>query len=346
METNNEVIPEDILQEFNNVLSTQYEGYNPIQAANTEFRIDVSNGNRNDSTDAMQNLVNSIVEEQVAIENMQNIAALERQMDEHTEAEENQTPIVDDESLKLKENSKTAEIDSTTSRFSGASWFDYAKNIDISIAGVGGIGSWSAMIISRLKPANIVLYDPDIVESANMSGQLYRGKDLFRHKVDALTDTIAEYSDYYCIYTNKKRISQNYGGSPVFICGFDNMRARQEAFYNWTHIVDNYDKIEDKKKCLFIDGRLNAEEFQIFCMRGDDSANIERYKKEFLFDDSEVEDSVCSYKQTTYCASMIGSFICNLLVNYCTNMCDPIIEREMPFLTYYNAETMFLKVER
>ncbi|MGN1294929.1 MAG: hypothetical protein ACI4U5_00840, partial [Bacilli bacterium] len=101
----------------------------------------------------------------------------------------------------------------------------------------------------------------------------------------------------------------------ILICGFDNMNSRKTAFEVWKGSIS----ASNPQEYLFIDGRLNAEEFQIFCIRGDDDYNINRYSKEFLFDDNEVQDAPCSYKQTSYCASMIASFITNLFVNHVHN---------------------------
>ena len=76
---------------------------------------------------------------------------------------------------------------------------------------------------------------------------------------------------------------------------------------------------------------------------------LEAENKEYAIlmpvDDEEAEEAPCSYKQTSFCASMIGSLITNLYVNFCANRCNPLIERSLPFITEYNAETMFLKVE-
>ena len=122
------------------------------------------------------------------------------------------------------------------------------------------------------------------------------------------------------------------------------MVARRTFFNKWKNHVQSKPE-EERKNCLFIDGRLEAEIFQILCIRGDDEYNIKRYNDEFLFSDLDVNEAVCSYKQTTFCASMIASYMANLLVNFCTNQTNPIIDRDLPFFTTYNAETMYLKTE-
>ena len=128
------------------------------------------------------------------------------------------------------------------------------------------------------------------------------------------------------------------------ICGFDNMAARK-AFYNrWKFHVMSLSK-EEREKCLFIDGRLAAEEFQVFCIKGSDTYLMQKYENEWLFDDTEAEETLCSYKQTSFCANMIASVMVNLFVNFIANQCKPLIERELPFYTNYDAERMHFKTE-
>lgn len=88
---------------------------------------------------------------------------------------------------------------------------------------------------------------------------------------------------------------------------------------------------------------MAAEEFQVFCIKGDDQFNIKKYREEYLFSDEEAEETICSYKQTTFMANMIASVMVNLFVNFIANQCNPIIDRDVPFYTSYNAETMYYK---
>ena len=128
------------------------------------------------------------------------------------------------------------------------------------------------------------------------------------------------------------------------ICGFDNMSARKTFFYKWFDHIKGKSEAE-RANCLYIDGRLAAEEFQVLCIKGDDEFNIRRYEKEFLFSDREADETVCSYKQTTFMANMIASVMVNLFVNFVANQCKPLIERDLPFYTTYSAETMYYKTE-
>lgn len=242
----------------------------------------------------------------------------------------------------IPENSGTALIDETTSRFSSAIWYDKVRTKSVLLAGVGGIGSYVGFLLARMKIQALIIYDPDIVEIANMSGQLYGIRDIGELKVDALSSTLRSYADYYGVYSVGERFTNESAGSDIMICGFDNMEARKTFFTNWVSHVAGLPEVR-KKECLFIDGRLAAEELQVLCIKGDDEYNMNRYKKEFLFNDEEADSTICSYKQTSYMANMIGSIITNLFVNFVANECNPLISRDLPFLTTYSAETMYFK---
>lgn len=245
----------------------------------------------------------------------------------------------------IPENSPSILLDETTSRFSGAIWYDAIKQKRVVLAGVGGIGSYVAFMLSRVSPMHITLYDDDKVDTSNLSGQLFDTSSIGTNKTVAMSRLMASFSDYYGVNAQQSKYTSQSSVGQIMICGFDNMDARKIYFNNWkTQLA--YASESTKRQCLFIDGRLAAEDFQVICVRGDDTFNIERYEREFLFDSSEVEATVCSYKQTSFMANMIGSIITNLFVNFVANECEPLIERDLPFLTEYNAELMYFNTER
>ena len=251
---------------------------------------------------------------------------------------------VEEAHQEIPTNSATLLVDEATSRFSSAIWYENIQKKTVTLAGVGGIGSYVGFLLARMKPAFMFIYDDDIVEAVNMSGQLYGQSDLGRPKVSALAGMIRNYAGYGGVFAMTERFTDESEASDIMICGFDNMAARRLFFNKWVNHVQSKPE-EERKNCLFIDGRLAAEEFQILCIKGDDEYNINRYNDEFLFSDAEADVTICSYKQTTFCANMIASYMINLFVNFCANQCEPIIDRDLPFLTTYNAETMYLKTE-
>ena len=278
---------------------------------------------------------------------MLNDGYIENESNQEEEVTEN-VEVVQDNTL--EEIPQSLFFKENTSRFSSAIWASEMAKYKVFVFGVGGIGSWTSLLISRLNPFTLSLMDPDKIDLSNLSGQFYKKDDIDSYKVDSLRTSIIYYSDYYTINTFQCRLDENQFSRikhyDVFICGFDNMLSRKDAFRIFKGVNRNNKDVEkNDKTILFIDGRLDAEELQIFCFTSDDEYYMKLYEEKYLFDESESEHTVCSYKQTSYLASMIGSLITNLYVNFCANRCNPLIERSLPFITEYNAETMFLKVE-
>lgn len=243
---------------------------------------------------------------------------------------------------KIPLNSKAFEMDESTSRFSGAEWYKAVQNSTVLLAGLGGIGSWVFMMLSRMKPDKVFLYDDDYVELANLSGQLYSTSLVGRTKVDAMASIAKDFSDYGNVIAVPQKFTNVTPANDIMICGFDNMAARSTFFNVWLNYVHQHKHPEN---CLFIDGRLALEEFQVFCIEGRDSYNMKRYSDEYLFCEREAENEQCSRKQTTYCSNMIGSVIVNLFTNFIANTLNPIVPRDLPFKTYYNASMMYFKTE-
>lgn len=244
----------------------------------------------------------------------------------------------------IPENSGSLHVDETTSRFSGAIWYENIQKKTVTIAGVGGIGSYVTFLLGRMKPFKIILYDPDIVEAANLSGQLYCSNDIGSHKVESITNMIGKYANYYHVICFPERFNSESEATDIMICGFDNMEARKLFFNRWTSRVLMLSESE-RGKCLFIDGRLAAEEFQVFAIQGNDERAMKEYESKWLFSDSEADETICSYKQTTFMANMIASVMVNLFVNFAANECGPLFPRDVPFMTSYSADTMYFKVE-
>lgn len=235
---------------------------------------------------------------------------------------------------------------STTSRFSGASWANYIKNnLEISVLGLGGIGSWCSLLVSRLNPLRLRLYDFDTVDNSNISGQLYtrRQAQLKMSKTSSTTENIINLSNYYSIYSYGIVLPGfNRSVKPVTICGFDNMEARKLAYTEWKIFINS---ARYPGNYLFIDGRLSAEEFQIYCFTGADKDKMEKYEQECLFEDLEVEAAVCSYKQTSHIAAMLASYITSLVVNYSVNREENFEVRSLPYFVYFNGVSLDIKTE-
>ena len=282
--------------------------------------------------------VNDIIEESAAVEN--------------TISDPNPAPTTTDELLEATVNpniippiSESVNTAESTVRFSGASWFEAAKSVSATIAGVGGIGSWTSLLLSRISTSiRVNLYDDDKVEVVNLAGQMFSSNQVGLYKVYAAQEVIRYFSGSYCNAAPYRIASTTSIYDNIVICGFDNMEARKILYRLWKARAKSF-PVAEQGEFLFIDGRMNAEEFQIFSITGDDDYNMKRYEEEFLFSDAEVAPAVCSYKQTTYCASMIASFMINSLVNFLSNQNLENMPRQVPFYINYDAQLMHLKLE-
>ena len=243
----------------------------------------------------------------------------------------------------IPENSNSITMDESTTRFSSALWFKAIQNKVIVLAGIGGIGSYVALLLARMKPKALFLYDDDEVETVNMAGQLYSINDVGKKKVDALADICSSFALYNSVFAIPEKFTLESEASDIMICGFDNMEARKLYYHKWLNHINSLDD-DRKKHCLFLDGRLAAEEFQVFCITGDDTYSQELYKTKYLFDDDQADATVCSYKQTSYMANMIGSMIVNLFVNFVANEVGGM--RDLPFLTSYEGESLMFETQQ
>jgi molybdopterin/thiamine biosynthesis adenylyltransferase len=212
-------------------------------------------------------------------------------------------------------------------RFSEAIWFSQDSK-QVIVGGCGGIGSWLSLFLSRAGFYPII-YDYDSVEEHNIGGQCFKTTHNGSLKVDAIADVIKDFTgdDAFTIM-NEKIDKESMVNNYVF-SAFDNMKARKDLFENW---LESY---KGQDNAIFIDGRLLAESYQIFCVRANDEASINAYQSEHLFDDSQVEDAPCSLKQTTHMAAMIAANMLGMFTNYITNVKEEGQVREVPFYHSY-----------
>lgn len=194
----------------------------------------------------------------------------------------------------------------------------------INIGGAGGIGSWTALFLSR---AGFYTYvqDFDTIETHNIGGQFFRSDDIGFFKVDILQKLIYDFTGSHMCSVSTEAVGNYTPGYLFMVSAFDNMKARKMFFEAWKKSLINYGI--GSKDGLFIDGRLSMEGYEIYCVTPD---KIKEYE-ETLFLDEEVEDLPCTMKQTTHVAAMIGSQITALFTNHVTNIKAGKAIRSVPF---------------
>ena len=213
------------------------------------------------------------------------------------------------------------------SRFSAAP-FVTETPLEITLGGLGGVGAYVAFFLSRLRH-ELFCYEMDVVEDVNLDCQFFQYSDLGKTKFEAVANMIRSYSQKGIEGLGK----YEEGGevTPYCFAMFDNMEARKLMFEEWCSNNDSK---------IFIDTRLQAEEFQIFCVHKEE--HIQKYL-DSLRKDEEIPDLPCSYKQTGHYAAMVATQAVALFTNYLANQkhLAKIGEeiREVPFFHTFNGLT-------
>lgn len=223
-----------------------------------------------------------------------------------------------------------------TLRFNGLPWYEPIQKKKILIVGAGGIGSWTALFLSRIfENSNVTVIDFDLIEEYNLAGQFYAKSQIGKTKVGALSNSIMNnYGGYITIYPIRVQDIGNITEYDYIISAVDNMEARK-------YIFDRVSSNEDKFIPI-IDGRLLAESYQILTVSSPEL--LEQYKAT-LFQDSDVADLACSAKATTHCGASIAADITGLIVNMVTNEDAKDNIREVPFMISKHFDLMYYDTE-
>lgn len=218
-------------------------------------------------------------------------------------------------------------------RFKDAPWFPQSQE-PVVIGGAGGIGSWLAFFLTRIGFTPIV-YDFDVIEAHNIGGQLFRASDIGKHKVIALSEITRDFCGSE-ISTFMVPVDMNTPTHHFMFSAFDNMKARREMFEVWKKSIPGCPITP-----IFIDGRLELEQLQIFCVTPD---RIDDYEAR-LFDDNLIEDAPCTMKQSSHTAGMIASLMSAFFTNHIANIYERQVSRHVPFFYEFYIPLMLTNTQ-
>lgn len=226
-------------------------------------------------------------------------------------------------------------------RFKDASWYPNKKQVFTLIGGAGGIGSWLALFLAR---AGFIPYvfDADTVDPHNIGGQLYKTDNIDELKVTALSNLIHDFAGT-TIRVDNGWYGETSMTSKFTFAAFDNMKARKLMYDKWLKSLPEDETA--RTEYIFIDGRLLAEQLQIFTIRGNDKKSMEEYSRVHLFDDSAVEDGPCSLRQTTHVAALIASMMTSIFINHYDNVNAKRDIRTVPFRYEYYTPMLFNEMQ-
>jgi molybdopterin/thiamine biosynthesis adenylyltransferase len=213
-------------------------------------------------------------------------------------------------------------------RFKDAPWYEKSKSEQILVVGVGGIGGNAMYCLTKTIPAQYWIQDMDKVEEYNIGCQFFTKNQIGKFKVAAIQETVRNNTN---VTINSMPSSYKNDTLPIMIAAVDNMKTRKDIFENWkkSSITE-----------LLIDGRLRANMYEVYTVTKD---KADEYEKT-LFEDSEVDDGPCTFKQTAYFGMLIGARITHLLVNYLTNKYAGEQICNVPFRVYEVGEPFLIEM--
>ncbi len=185
-------------------------------------------------------------------------------------------------------------------------------DVPVHLIGCGGIGSFTALVLSKMGVPHLHLYDPDGIEEHNLPNQLFRLKDVGRLKVEALREILAEFAgaavEVLPVEVEARRMSG------VVISAVDSMQARKAI---WQRCVRYRAGV-----LRYVDGRMGAEVARIYAVNPTDPGDIRFYEKS-LYDDEETEALPCTAAAISYNGFAIASLIGNLVKRLATGEDHP-----------------------
>lgn len=175
---------------------------------------------------------------------------------------------------------------------------DMVSSYDITLIGCGGIGSPTALALSKIGCQKLTVIDPDIIEEHNLPNQLFHISDVEKHKVEACKNIIRQFSDC-AVNAIPSVFDGSYELPGIVISGVDSMASRRKI---WEKIKFNLNVP------LYIDGRIGAEIIQIYTIQPCQIDDIEKYEK-FLFSDAEAAKLPCTAKAIMYTGFVVAGLI-------------------------------------
>ena len=173
--------------------------------------------------------------------------------------------------------------------------------IPILIIGVGGIGSTTCYILSKMGFKNITIADPDKVELHNISTQMYSLEDEGKYKVLALKEKIKKELDIDVKFINKKvsGIKNEFEDYEIIIFALDTMDERIKIWKN----IKKYNNAT-----FLIDARMGLEMIRLYNFNTCDMNGIREYEKT-LYSSKEAINLPCTGRAVAYNTFFIGSLI-------------------------------------
>lgn len=178
------------------------------------------------------------------------------------------------------------------------------------IIGAGGIGSSVAITLLKMGLEGISVYDFDRLEEHNIGNQFlpYRYMDYQRYrsfidsfKVVALQRLADDMVPHRFNAAYPWAFDEHSLTDYLMISGVDSMTARSMI---WNRVKDN---------CKwYIDGRMSAQQLDVYVVDMDDPQDIELYEQSLFSDDEGIQEP-CTARGIIYTSLFAGAHIGNIV---------------------------------
>lgn len=178
-------------------------------------------------------------------------------------------------------------------------WFDPRQNdhAQVTLVGVGGIGSPLALALAKLGIPKLTLIDPDRIENHNLPNQVFPLDDVGMLKVEAAEQLIDSYSptDVVALPYELTKDGWHAGDevelyqlrlAGVVCSGLDSMEARINL---WDQNIRRKRHVE-----RYIDGRLAGEHIIVLSVNPFDEQHVKWYENNWLYADDEAVEATCT----------------------------------------------------
>lgn len=164
------------------------------------------------------------------------------------------------------------------------------SDIETTIIGVGGIGSWLALALGKMGLPNFRIFDADIVEAPNIPTQAYRLEDEGKSKVQATNEIVTAFAGSIVTAIPEHFVGQERLRG-IVVCAVDKMDTRIDI---WKKSIRFNPMIE-----LYVEARMGAEELRVYSLKPTDPDLVRRYE-ENLYPSSEAFHAPCTEKSIAY----------------------------------------------
>jgi len=228
------------------------------------------------------------------------------------------------------------------------------RDANVTVLGVGGLGSFVALALVALGVGNVHLIDYDRIELVNLNRQiLYQDADIGRLKTEASAERLRAVNPHVTVTTETLKVdgvSSARGvmaGRDLVICAADRPRIQLYHWLNEAAMVENVTWLRGAQGGLTINMMMHVpgETACFECIEMDGRARFPWYEtlKRYWMD---VIGDVTLNPCMAPLAGMIGNLTALEAVKYLTGMAEPAILGQMMIFDLRTMGLEFVRPER